>query len=127
MIRIIFTKTLLIIAFIGFIGGIYAGEQNVTDSVKLYKYSMLQPDSLLSVKMYPNPATNLLNVELKFYNQTQMSVKLYNILGKVFYDNSFYDKNVLLSIPTSGLVNGAYFLSIANGNSLHSYKILVRN
>lgn len=77
-------------------------------------------DSKVYVNVYPNPATDILNLNI---SETILRVKVLNALGQVVMTN---DVNAMdTRINTSNLENGIYFLSIETAGSTISRKFNV--
>ena len=81
-------------------------------------------------KAYPNPATSFLNVEYSLLEDTDVSIAIYDILGrKLIEEVSFANANSRMSyqLNTGGLDNGLYILTLNAGENLMSTKIRVVN
>jgi len=70
-----------------------------------------------SIKMYPNPVNDLLNIESEVFKEEEFKLQIYNNLNQIVReeDINFKNKNVL--IKTNELPNGVYLLSIKNNQS----------
>jgi Secretion system C-terminal sorting domain len=67
----------------------------------------------LAIKIYPNPSTNVLNIEIN--NETMQNFTIENALGQTVYiDNMTSEK----MISIDDFVSGMYFLKIANQKSV---------
>ncbi len=71
-------------------------------------------------KLYPNPATNLVRVELPAGEQLSNSVVITDVMGKQETISVSPDKNVL-TVNTEFLANGVYWLTATNTNGI-SYR-----
>ncbi len=81
-------------------------------------------------KAYPNPATSILNVEYSIVEDAEVSIAIYDILGRklieeVSYANS--NSRINYQLNTGGLDNGLYILTLNAGENLMSTKIRVVN
>ncbi len=75
----------------------------------------------LGIKVYPNPATSFLNIELPNNENTNFS--LINILGElVLYEQLNHSKN----LEISNLNKGLYFLVIENSRGKSTQKIIIK-
>jgi len=78
---------------------------------------------LNSIAMFPNPARN--QVSLSWNKAEQVSVKVYNSLGKLMY----YSKNQSLLDPllinTSQYTSGLYFVSVNSLNGIVTKKLII--
>jgi len=79
------------------------------------------PENEISVNVFPNPSTELINIETSL-NFSQ--VKIYNLFGQEVY--SYWAPGKILKILTEGFKPGLYVLQINAGNSRISRKISVR-
>jgi len=67
-----------------------------------------------NVKIYPNPVTDVLNVEFQT-SPGNMNLNIYNIQGKKMYTSSFHsgNRNEQVNIPKE-VKNGIYLLTVTN-------------
>lgn len=77
----------------------------------------------LSIKLYPNPADNILNIELQGKNNG-LSVKVYDALGSLV--QSFMMENSTEQISLDAYHQGLYFIHFNDGNQMHLMKFIVR-
>ncbi len=73
-------------------------------------------DMLTAFKVYPNPATDFVNVHLELADQGQIQYQVMNQLGQVVQQQSLYingSKDV--NINTSQFEPGIYFVQVSNG------------
>ena len=66
----------------------------------------------LKLNIYPNPATNVLNINVETRNEN-VNVKVYDALGKII--NDFNISNLNYQLDLSNLKNGIYFIGIDDG------------
>ena len=79
--------------------------------------------------MYPNPATQNVNVQLYAIYRRKIEINLFNLQGQLISSNSFLAGVSGLncfSLPVQHIPNGIYILKVNNGNELLS-KNLVKN
>ena len=88
--------------------------------VTLASVTNMDTDKFVSV--YPNPTTDLININLR--EKQNIDIKIYNITGKQIFENSYKNINNT-NIDCSQFQNGIYFLEINNGISVISEKITV--
>lgn len=70
-------------------------------------------------KVYPNPASNILNIE--FSNSNKTEIEIYNILGKRVFTKII---NQSQSINIESLITGIYILKITQGKATVSKKLI---
>lgn len=78
--------------------------------------------------IYPNPATDRLNIELSSITANPVTVELYNLLGVKVSSYLFETTpvNQSFNIPVDFLPSGTYFLELLRENQLpYSHKIMI--
>ena len=73
-------------------------------------------------KIYPNPASDILNIELQ--KNDNYTVKLMDLSGKVLITNQFEGRSVIISV--NQLPKADYLLSIDNGHATITKQIIVK-
>jgi len=68
------------------------------------------------ITLYPNPATNVLNIKVGASNSLPDTYKIYNMLGQIVLQQSIGELNDL-AVNTSSLSKGMYFIKIATDNA----------
>ncbi|MBK8658075.1 MAG: Omp28-related outer membrane protein [Bacteroidetes bacterium] len=103
-----------------------SASQNATPAV----YSTIAENSSVNkFALYPNPVSNLLNIDLNVNSDTKLSFDVTNILGQQVYSlqpANFENGNTKLQISTANFDNGVYFISVKeNGSVLSTSKFVV--
>ena len=76
--------------------------------------------NLEDYRIYPSPATNFLHIEA----DGVFTVSIYNLYGKMVFNNSGHNK---LNLNVEGLTKGVYFYNITkNKNSLSRGKVIIK-
>ncbi len=75
------------------------------------------PDANGIFKMYPNPATTELNIELTSDNTV---VAVYSFDGRMVQSGTYNSGHSTINI--AGYANGIYFLKVHNGNKVDTYR-----
>jgi hypothetical protein len=80
----------------------------------------------LTAKVYPNPAHDVLTVDIEVEKKSDLTIELRDILGRlVWASNALYTEGSLsLPIPLTGVANGNYFLKVSNGLTTIQQKIV---
>jgi type IX secretion system substrate protein len=76
-----------------------------------------------NVSLYPNPATNLLNIEFKEYSRELIEMEIIDLTGKVVRTGQL--SNNQTTIGLDGLGKGIYFVKLQNGQFSESHKIFI--
>ncbi|HEC41492.1 MAG TPA: T9SS type A sorting domain-containing protein [Bacteroides sp.] len=76
-----------------------------------------------SVKVYPNPASDLLYVEFGNVNMTDARIRMLDISGRLMYDVLNVDE--IVEIGLENIDNGIYFISIEIENQVSVRKLTI--
>ena len=83
---------------------------------------------MTTARVYPNPATDVLNIEVNASQASEMSINVYNIMGQ-----NVMSKNVNIttgintrSISTSELTSGIYFVTVKANGFENTMKFIVK-
>ena len=83
---------------------------------------------MTAARVYPNPATDVLNIEVNASQASEMSINVYNIMGQ-----NVMSKNVNIttgmntrSISTSELTSGIYFVTVKANGFENTMKFIVK-
>lgn len=76
------------------------------------------------VKIYPNPFISSINLELDWISQEETIVRIFNIIGKQIFLESFEPGMVQILINTDSFEKGIYFVEIKTGNKLDTQRII---
>ena len=88
-----------------------------------------EPDIIIS-NVFPNPATNNLNIEINLKNSQNLSLNISNLLGQIIYFENFNlsQGNHIIKMSVRSLQKGIYLLSVSNSDNLISVtKKIVKN
>lgn len=84
-------------------------------------------NNINSVKMYPNPASDQVNIALDMENQAEVTVRIYNTLGEVVYNNvTAATGNTVETINTNEYTSGVYFVEISTGDQTVTQKLVIK-
>ena len=102
--------------FVKNLGETYQVLDNATLKVKSF-------DKVSSLKIYPNPANDHVNIQLP--NYTSGKVSIYNITGRLLLEKTITDQNEV-RVETSTLAKGMYLLTFENETIKKAGKLIVR-
>lgn len=82
--------------------------------------------SVLDVKVYPNPTTDLLHLQINHSAIDEFVLNISDLQGKEMYNGKYAGVSNVISINTTTYANGIYMLSIKNlqNQLLGTYKII---
>jgi len=83
-----------------------------------------------SILLYPNPATDLINLNFSLLEDSDVNVYVYDMTGNVIKAKTYgtiQKSNQSTSIDLNNLTSGIYFVSIQAGKSIITKKIQVVN
>ncbi len=84
--------------------------------------------SISAVSVYPNPASNVINISYELMNSEDVSIVITNSIGQTIYAESITDNNLgrhTLKINTETFAAGIYQLNIKTGKKDHVSKVAV--
>ena len=79
--------------------------------------------NLLTHSTYPNPASNLLTVDLGTLKDVRNTIKLYDSAGKVVFEKQ--STTATLNIDVSGFAKGVYSLELSNDELVSRNKVMI--
>lgn len=95
-----------------------AGIQNVNNSIGF-------------VSLYPNPSNEVVEISIVTQNATSLTMSITDITGKVIAvpveDHELALGNNKISFNTNNLSNGVYFVTLTNGVSKETVKLIVNH
>lgn len=132
-----FNKTEVFLTVTGLMGDYELTVQNVEDpsgnvmEPQTIPFSYVGIEELLSdgnVSVYPNPATDRLNISFDSKDEFGVIVYMTDILGKqLLYDDYFANQGVnKLTYDLKSFEPGIYFLSLIGEKATLNYKVIVR-
>ena len=101
-------------------GGFTAGATLTTVSIQ-------ESDAaVLDVKVFPNPSSDLLNIQINYSTLEQVIVSVCDLQGKELYSGVYAALSNTIGINTASYSSGVYILSIKDMNKapLGTYKII---
>ena len=81
----------------------------------------------VEVSVYPNPASNYVNVEVLSDEAQQFTATVVDMMGKTVYTDQFGHNggDQIYTIPVTSLSKGVYFLHLNSANGSHVQKFIV--
>lgn len=101
----------------------------IVDATGKYKYSntISFHNNLpkTEVGIYPNPVADVLIMQAKNILTEDVSIKLYNTMGQIVKQNTFYQGSTIAFVETKDLVNGSYFVNLSGKGLNKTYRVVV--
>ncbi|MBC8486067.1 MAG: C10 family peptidase [Bacteroidetes bacterium] len=87
-----------------------------------------QNESFGNLKVYPNPANNLLNISFSLDESQSFDIKLLSVTGEVVYVESTneFSGNYVNTIDLSEIAKGVYFLNLTNNKGTVNRKVIIK-
>lgn len=82
-------------------------------------------DQKLEVKVFPNPASSVLQVQVLTQSVEQVQLSIVDLLGKVVFQQNAY--TTFIEIPTQALANGLYIVHVSSSKSEKNIKISIHH
>jgi hypothetical protein len=105
------------------LGGGFTNSSTISTTV----LSVQEPDAaVLQVSIFPNPTTDLVQLQIKEANIDEMELEFSDLTGKILYSAQYRLMNQNIGINTAGYPSGVYLLTLKkpNGQILGTYKIV---
>ena len=111
---------------------LWSGKQFTYVAVAEFAYDITIdiPETITaqSVSVYPNPASDNLNIEFDVEQNSEVTILLTDMIGKVIYQNNITASagSFKSNINTSGMNAGMYLLTLQIGNETFNQKVMVK-
>jgi len=80
----------------------------------------------IQVDIYPNPANDIINIELDMDGFNGLKFEIINAQGQVVYNSKLYsDRFYKEIINISGYSKGIYYIKISNSELIHISKVII--
>lgn len=79
------------------------------------------------VNIYPNPSSGSVNVSVSLPSEDDISIIVYDVLGKLLLNSRDRSKGGIYTMNLSGFDAGVYFIEIKAGNNTVTRKIILNN
>ncbi len=79
------------------------------------------------VIVYPNPASEMIVVQMPFKYDVVAKIEVQNALGQLFYSSSFSDRLSSISIDVSNYPKGIYFITYKSNRRSISKKLIINH
>src|SRR5690554_3241656 len=84
------------------------------------------PDAISEIKIYPNPVSDYLTIQLgNTQNAQHTEISFYDVLGRVIYTNSFSEARFSFAPKNNGMQPGVYFVKINAAGATFTQRIVI--
>jgi hypothetical protein len=102
---------------------------SISEAVTSYTASSTGVNSNLidesKVNIFPNPATDLIAIQIKDLVKENYDVVLYDVTGKVVEKKTLYQGSTIVYFDTKTIYSGVYFVKIIVGDNVINKKIII--
>mgnify|MGYP001164707064 CR=1 FL=1 len=78
-----------------------------------------------NIHIYPNPTADLIIIQAKTMLEKSCRIELADANGKIVLSKDFYQGSTICHLETDTLYNGIYFLTVKNGGSGKTFKVII--
>lgn len=111
------------VAFTSGTGSGGTASQGVQQAYEIYINGVAMQEELLNLRVYPNPATDMLQLHSTFFKNEAADYVVYNTEGKAVATGKIIRENTEISM--AGLAQGTYILNVVHNNKeVQSFKII---
>lgn len=99
-------------------------NQGVQQPVEIFELGTNDfPEITLTMSIYPNPTSALVNLSIPNYNSENINYQLFDLNGRSIQTNKILQKETQISLQN--LSNAIYFLTVSDNNKLlKTFKII---
>jgi hypothetical protein len=100
---------------------------SITEATTVYAPNGIEETNLASesISIFPNPASDLIAVQLKDILRNEVRLELFDATGKLVQNTSIYQGSTIGYFDTRTLYDGQYFVKISNGKSVKSLPVVI--
>ena len=102
---------------------------SITETVTSYTYASTSINdnevNEVNVNVFPNPASDLIAIQIKDLVRENCSVELFDITGKLVDKTILYQGSTIVYFDTNKLYSGIYFVKMRIGNQEINRKIVI--
>ena len=83
-------------------------------------------DNNIQVTIYPNPANEIVNLDIKDFKNQSINISIFDEKGSMVKNLSSVVNDQIINIDVSDLTKGIYFMNISTGNNKTTKKIIIK-
>ncbi|SFB76824.1 Por secretion system C-terminal sorting domain-containing protein [Flexibacter flexilis DSM 6793] len=110
--------------------GVKSGSKvtSITETTTVYNstVSVSAPSTDNEIQIFPNPASDLIVVQIGGLNKQDLAIKLYDLQGKLIQESKLNKGQTLGYFDIQTLYSGTYLVVMSSGNSSITKKVFVQ-
>jgi hypothetical protein len=83
-------------------------------------------NELFEVNVYPNPASDLVAIQINGINKENLNVELFDATGKLVQKSNIYQGKTIAYFDTQAIYSGIYFVKIIGSEGISTRKIVIQ-
>lgn len=101
---------------------------SITETVTTYTPTSISENDMdkLNISIFPNPASDLVAIQLNDLAREDMEVEMYDIVGKLIQKATLYQGSTIVYFDTRKLYSGEYIITITKGNETINTKVSIQ-
>jgi len=80
----------------------------------------------LAISIFPNPASDLIAIQVDGLLKDDLKVELIDLSGKIVKETMMHKGSTIAFFDVSTVYNGAYIITISNANGIRSSKVKIK-
>jgi hypothetical protein len=81
--------------------------------------------SELEVRLFPNPTSNLINIEINASEKKGIKLTMFNKVGQTVYQTISDQNNIIIDVTKDQFTNGIYMILIQQGEQVISKRVII--
>ncbi len=102
-----------------------AGDDSILTPIFDELVGTEEPEALISYQVFPNPTTGKVNLLASFDQTTELTIAVYDLLGKVIYTKRVNSISINEQLDLSGQSAGIYLLNITTEKGTITERLLI--
>lgn len=99
-------------------------DADVTRDVEILSTVGISKASTKTIKLYPNPTSGNLNIDLPENNDKDLTIRVTNIIGSILLENKVVKSSSQIKLDLSGFDNGIYFVNVKGNGFENTIKVV---
>ena len=87
-------------------------DSTISRTINVQAVSIIPLEFENLLKIYPNPSSGLVTVEIDNADNSKMTMDIIDASGRIIYSNIFHSENVLEELDLTSFSSGIYYVRI---------------